>query len=158
MEEKPKRKYTRKPKEPMLEEIEEIEKLLPPTPANSPEIEEDLSKFFVRSYSKTHVYMYYDGDDCYIHGYIKNMQEYLDLYNIGSMVVVNSNFVNNIVLNNCYKMEKTGLNKWTDLISNGPGETCCVKFNKLPMYPVTMLFEHLKKGIYSDKYVEIMEY
>lgn len=118
--------------------------------------DEVVKKFYLPSYSKVHVYIYYDQNDCYVYSFIKNLQNLLDKTGLGSMVVMNHKFINNILIRNCYKTDEDGLKKWTNL-SPTFEKVCCVKFNKLPTYTVEQLFEYMKLGKHEDEFVVILE-
>lgn len=123
------------------------------------EKDEIVKKITMAAYDKVHVYIFYAGNDCYVHSYIKNLQAKLDLHLLGSQVIiVSEKFVNNIGIKNCFVRElMEDTQRWTDFCLE-EDKVCMIRFKSLPLYPIDMLFDYASIGTHEDDYVEIIEF
>lgn len=109
---KPKRKYTRKVREVVVEEKkEEVE-----TPEKQRTREEIIREVERLGYDLVKFYIYYEGNDIDTLKFIKEFQMSLDILRIGSQVIICSNeHVESVGLNNSF-VAKDKPKQWFDLV------------------------------------------
>lgn len=149
--EKPKRKYVRK--------VKTITEPSPPTPSVSPihcekSIDEITKEIYRIGYNKVLLYVFYQGNDIDTLKYLKEFQEVLDKYKIGSHIeIVSKDNVEKVGLNNCYVCQTIPRN-WTDMAFNAINKG--LRIIERPRISPSELYDLIRdKEEYLDNFVEL---
>ncbi len=171
---KPKRKYTKKPKNDEVTEsvktspikkvkfVPQTEIKLSKTPNNSPEeideVTKKLKEIFIPPVSNVVVYVYHEGSDIDTVKYIKEFQDILGDKGIGSQVVFSSkNGVEKVGIRNCFCTEDTPSN-WTDFCLSKE-KVLAIRIKERPRNTAESLFKLIKEVTsYEDDFVQFYEH
>ncbi len=179
----PKRKYTRKVKEELVDEpivpklipkrkyTRKVKAPPPPPPSSESESEseeisklvtEEISKLVVtpsanftvlKGYTKPLLYIHYQGNHIDTLKYIKEFQEICDKYSIGSQVVIIGDPVESVGINNCFKSAEVP-KVWTDRILQTDSIMHALLIKERPKINASELYNIIRKETsYEDNYI-----